>query len=152
MAIKRVAILMQIDTGDKENPSATTRADVLENGIQVEGADETYMIYVNDSHSPGRPGKPNKQAMLNSAAHELGHVLSSAFKVSGGMHEDPRTMREFVGMGSLHEIRVRSTDEQKKRIHSNETLAWELAKKIRPEITDKQAQESLDTYKWAKTA
>lgn len=155
MAIKKVAILITIDTSEKEEPSGTTRVDLRKPEKQVPGADETYYVFVNDSWNPGPEGKPNKERMLDSCAHEIGHVLSSAFKVKGGMHEDPRAKGEFVdflkasyatGEFLLPKL---ASDDQKRRVFQNENMAWQIAEKIRPELNKESAAEALATYEWA---
>jgi hypothetical protein len=149
MARKKVAILFEIDTSDKENSSGTTRLDDKGFGM-VPGADETYLVRVNDSFHPGTEGKPNKAAMLDAAAHELGHVLSSVFKVKGGMHEDPRSRLEFQGMHGMDEIEEHATPDQCGRLWANENIAWQIAEKIRPELNQADKQMCLDTYNWAR--
>ena len=149
MAIKRVAILLEIDTGDKTNASGTCRSDQA-GGPSVPGADETYVVNITDGWHSGLDGKPNKAAMMDSCAHELGHVMSSVFKVKGGMHEDPRQKGEFKHIDSFDEARRSMSADQAGRLWHNEELAWELALKIRPEVNREQMQEALDTYSWAK--
>ena len=148
MAIKRVAVMMTIDTGEHEQASGIVRSDRLEGDLHVAfpGADETYMMYVNDDNNVDGPGKPNKARMLDSAAHELGHLLTSVFKVKGGMHEDPRQRGEFRGMFSPEQ---QSTVNQCERLWGNELLAWKIAEKIRPQLDTKFAAQSLDSYHFA---
>ncbi len=150
MAIKKVAILLTIDTSEKEEASATVRLDLPgseHEGMGIPGADETYLVRVHDDTTPGPEGKPNKAAMLDSAAHEIGHVLSSVFKMKGGMHEDPRTLGEFHDNRWWNQASVN----QANRVMTNEKLAWDIARKIRPSINEEQIKAALETYTTAQT-
>jgi len=146
MAIKQVAILMTIDDSPTRGDSCRTRRSdnnpVRPTRISVPGADQTYeVIVINDEDRT--PTLTKEQQMLDCAAHELGHVLSSIFEVPGGMAEDPRTLGEFVGNRYAYE---HPTESQQRRIYQNEKLAWEIGKKIRPEIDEDDMRTSLASY------
>jgi len=145
MAIKKVAILLTIDTSKKtKGTSGTARTDD-KSLISIPGADETYFVKVCDDMVPGPKGKPNKYAMLTTAAHEIGHVLSSIFKVPGGMHEDPRSTGEITK--PAEEMYLDDfTPDMAKRIYSNEILAWNIAKQIRPDLHEDEALAAMETY------
>lgn len=150
MAKKRVAILLEIDTGDKELSCAAVRTDHpsmkgLEAFEACPGVDETYRVFINDSNEPGPQGKPNKKAMLDAAAHEFGHVLSSVFRVPGGMHEDPRSNAEFLNKAVPF---FSANKDQATRLYANEVLAWKIAEKIKPDLDQAEKARCLDTYGW----
>jgi hypothetical protein len=148
MAIKRVAILMEINTSEKEEASGCVRTDD-KGHTSVPGADETYKIYINDDQEPGPEGKPNKYGMLTSASHEVGHVLSAIFKLPNGMHEDPRSTGEVTSMRQKYNPDSYSPD-QKRRVYHNEKQAWEIARKVWPELDEEIAESCLNSYNWAK--
>jgi hypothetical protein len=142
MAKRRIAIFLSVDDKVTDEPSGTRRIDEKEN--QFPGADETYKVYIHgdDQREKMFPNVPANEAMLTTAAHEFGHVLSSIFKIPGGMHEDPRQHGEIRGCCTAHV----ATPEQKERINRNETLAWEIGRKIVPNLNEDMAKEALDTY------
>src|SRR5277367_6786865 len=105
MAIKKVAILVTIDSGEQEDSCYSSRVDSLSGKArmkyQVPGADETYIVGIHNS-SHNRPHSlmeaPNADEMLDCAAHELGHVLSAIFEKPNGMMNDPRQKEELTGL------------------------------------------------------
>jgi hypothetical protein len=145
MAVKQVAILIRIDSGEQEQSCYSGRSDLFPGNKkhEVPGADETYIVGIHNSNSNREHHfmeAPNKNEMLDCAAHELGHVLSAIFDLPGGMLNDPRQKGELQGLFA------HPNSEQVKRILENETLAWKLAEKIRPELDKESARKDLDSY------
>jgi hypothetical protein len=155
---KAVAILLYIDTTETNDSSMTARTDIRPNNMGfpvVEGADEAYAIRVNNATSPTAPGVFNNPSMLNDAAHELGHALSSIFEVPGGMMDDPRTKGEFQNLTGIKRVAFEfglatltdvATPEQRERILVNEKLAWDIAEKIRPGLNQAERERAYGTY------
>ena len=130
--MKRIAILMEIDDGhDPEKFSYSVRSDTLRsaNHYQLKGAEQTYRVVVNEQEAHKiNPGIESQDAVLDAAAHELGHVLSQIFNTKA-MLNDPRTKGEFVGMKCEH---CEATPDQAARVYANEVEAWKHAEKMRP--------------------
>lgn len=148
MAIKKVAILIRIDTGEQERSCYSGRADKFPEGnshaVSVPGADETYIVGIhNSSHSHERNfmEQPDRDEMLDCAAHELGHVLSGVFEYPEGIMNDPRQRGELPYPWS------RPDAKQRERMLANEALAWKLAMKIRPGLDQGNAKDALDSYR-----
>jgi len=147
MALKKIAILMEVDIDEKEISCGTLRADKAPvpaiMRVQVPGADETYLVFIHDSDESKPIGEGNVQAMVDCAAHEIGHVLSSVFKLPGGMLDDPR------GNGELNtpELYNNPTLQQRQRIWNNEIMAWNIARKVRPQLDEAGVKRALDSYR-----
>jgi hypothetical protein len=84
--------------------------------------------------------RDHPETMVDSLAHELGHFLALSFCLPAAM-ADPR-----VGNRRRNGNRVNRT----KRILNAEIEAWELASRIRPQISEEVVEEALETYgmKW----
>ena len=146
MAIKKVAILVTIDTGEQSQSCYSGRSDKFPKGhnrLSVPGADETYVVGIHNSNANRTHNfmeMPNRDEMLDCAAHELGHVLSAVFEYPEGMMNDPRQLGELPYPWST------PNPEQKKRMIANEALAWKLAEKVRPNLDRDGAAKDLKSY------
>lgn len=132
---KRVMILMDVDTDAINRPSTSQSFEMagepfvsMARDLGVEG----YFVSVYPSRFGGN--------VVDSAAHELGHVLSDVFALPGGTKDDPR------GGAGLDRSKV--TVEDATRMWSCEQQAWALAEKMRPDLDQIQKGQSLATY-WA---
>jgi hypothetical protein len=128
---KKVVIFMDIDT-TKQDSSAVRTGMPSPNMPEVPGV-ESYTVYVRGDDGFGKP--------IDSAAHELGHMLSSVFELPTGMKNDPRTTGELANNHGAPR-----TINQMDRIYSNERLAWKLAEKIKPDLDPEDKQKCLDSY------
>lgn len=141
MAIKRVAILIQIDAGEQERSCFSMRSDT-NGGPDISGADETYIVSIHNSSIVRTHNvfeAPNRDEMLDCAAHEIGHVLSGVFELPGGIKDDPRTGKEITSWN-------KPTPEQIQRILASERLAWDIGEKVRPQLNKAGRDKALSTY------
>jgi hypothetical protein len=140
--LKRAIILVAIDPEEREDSSSTRLVpkemlNVKENPA-LGDADEVYEVTVTALD-------PTQSDMLDTAAHELGHVLSAMFDLPGGMKDDPRT-RGKVSLFTQVFGPEHLGEEERKRLKSNEVGAWNIGRKIRPELSLDKARKSLRTY------
>lgn len=134
---RRIAIFMMVNPNETDAPSGATEID---GPARFPGSDETYQVFVNGSEKEFNETSPNP--MLDAACHEFGHILSGIFKLPGGMTQDPRSLCEFKDACC---VGCEATKEQAQRIYTNEKLAWELAKKMRP-VDPVSANKALASY------
>ena len=149
MQKKKVGILLIMDPDNTEDSSGACRSDNVKNRVgqsfKLPGTDETYLVFINNCAQDRLKSQTENDAQLDSTAHELGHVLSSIFRIPGGMQDDPRPRKEIDSANACC-IRHGATAEQLKRIQTNELLAWKLAKKIRPQVSPDGIKAALDSY------
>lgn len=157
---KRVAILLLVELDEKIHPSAATRLDNKPGWEEnprgfphVEGAEEVYAIKLTGADNSAGPrdfseflrkltAPVDVKVAMDTAAHELGHVLSEVFEIPGGMQDDPRSKMEVTGSEWFEKL----TPEQHNRLCLNEAQAWKIGQIIRPETDPNEPASALATY------
>jgi hypothetical protein len=147
MEEKTIGILVHFDPYDTTHSSGAVRTDNKKNlagtSFKIPNTDETYIVFMNNNPKDNLAGESERDSQLDGLAHELGHVLSSIFRIPGGMQDDPRAKGEFRHMCCAAHA---ATPKQAEAIFHNEKLAWEIARKIRPEINPESERQALATY------
>jgi hypothetical protein len=140
---KLVVIGIEVDT-DKplfDGSMGATKAMVVPPELKAQLAKqgmpalEAYRVKIGKSTRTG-------QDPLTITAHEIGHILSGVFEVPGGLKDDPRAK------GEIHCNCPRcATPDQQRGIWNSEKMAWEIARKITPNLNEQDEKQSLASYR-----